>query len=173
MGGSDFAKWRCSNSALDSSRFRYHAPAYNGSMDHSKLVLAQAFGSQGEADLAKSMLESAGIDAMIQADTAGGMRSHLAWSGLGFRVLVREEDMAEARGVLKPPDKASTGNLAAVESFPTLDQAELARDALESAGIAAAIQDLTRSGSTFRLLVCEEHLATARQVLQPPLKAVT
>jgi hypothetical protein len=48
------------------------------------------------------MLEAARIDAMIQADTAGGMREHLAWSGAGFRVLVREEDAAAARDVLKP-----------------------------------------------------------------------
>lgn len=80
--------------------------AYNGRMDKSKLIVVQAFGSEGEADLAKSMLESAGIDAMIQADTAGGMRPHIAWSGLGFRVLVREEDATEAREVLKPPRKA-------------------------------------------------------------------
>ena len=82
-------------------------------MDHSKLVLAQAFGSQSEADLAKSMLESAGIDAMVQADTAGGMRPHIAWSGLGFRVLVREEDVAEARGVLEPPEGVSAAKLVA------------------------------------------------------------
>jgi Putative prokaryotic signal transducing protein len=140
-------------------------------MDHSKLVLVQAFGSQGEADLAKSMLESAGIDALIQADTAGGMRPHIAWSGLGFRVLVREEDAAEARDVLKPPDQAPAGNLVAIQSFLTLDQAEIARDALESAGVAAEIQDLTWSGSTFRLRVREEDVATARQLLQPPRKA--
>jgi len=140
-------------------------------MDHSKLVLIQAFGSQGEADLAKSMLESAGIDAMIQADTAGGMRPHIAWSALGFRVLVREEDVAEARGVLKPRDQAPEDNLVAVQSFQTLDQAEIARDALETAGVAAEIQDL--SGSAFRLRVREEDVATARQVLQPPRKAGT
>jgi Putative prokaryotic signal transducing protein len=140
-------------------------------MDHSKLVLVQAFGSQGEADLAKSMLESAGIDALIQADTAGGMRPHIAWSGLGFRVLVREEDAAEARDMLKPPDQAPAGNLVAIQSFLTLDQAEIARDALESAGVAAEIQDLTWSGSTFRLRVREEDVATARQLLQPPQKA--
>ncbi len=75
-------------------------------MDPSKLVVVQAFGSQGEADLAKSMLESAGIDAMIQADRAGGMRDHLAWSGFGFKVLVREEDEIDARQVLQPPQKA-------------------------------------------------------------------
>ena len=56
--------------------------------------------------MAKSALESAGIDAMIQADSAGGMRPHLAWSGSGFRVLVREEDAANARDVLQPPHEA-------------------------------------------------------------------
>ena len=142
-------------------------------MDHSKLVLAQAFGSQGGAELAKSMLESAGIDAMVQADTVGGMRPHVAWSGLGFRVLVREEDLAEARGVLKPPEGAPAGNLVAVQSFLTLDLAETARDALESAGVGAEIEELTSSGSTFRLLVREEDVATARQLLPPPQKAVT
>jgi len=142
-------------------------------MDHSKLVLAQAFGSQSEADLAKSMLESAGIDAMVQADTAGGMRPHIAWSGLGFRVLVREEDVAEARGVLEPPEGVSAAKLVAVQSVGTLDQAETARDTLASAGVRAEIEDLTRSGSTFRLLVREEDVATSRQVLQPPQKAAT
>jgi len=74
-------------------------------MDHNKLVLAQVFGSQIEADLAKSELESAGIDAMIQADRAGGMRDHLAWSGFGFKVLVREVDAASAREILHPPNE--------------------------------------------------------------------
>jgi hypothetical protein len=72
-------------------------------MRHSDLVVVHAFGTQAEADLAKSMLESAGIDAMIQADRAGGMRDHLAWSGFGFKVLVREEDATTARDMLKPP----------------------------------------------------------------------
>jgi hypothetical protein len=156
-----------------SARFRYPALAYTDRMDRSKLVLVQAFGSPGEADLAKSMLESAGIDAMIQADTAGGMRPHIAWSGLGFRVLVREEDAAEARGVLKPPDQGPPADLVAVQSFPTLDHAELARDELASAGVAAEIQDLTRSGSRFQLLVREEDVATAREVLPPSRKAAT
>jgi hypothetical protein len=74
-------------------------------MDHSKLVEVQAFGTQMEADLAKSMLDSAGIDSMIQADRAGGMRDHLAWSGFGFKILVREEDAEAARQLLKPPSK--------------------------------------------------------------------
>ena len=57
--------------------------------------------AQPEAEIAKSALQSAGIDAMIKADTAGGMRPHLAWSGGGFQVLVREEDVGEAKEVLE------------------------------------------------------------------------
>jgi hypothetical protein len=42
---------------------------------------------------------------MIQSDTAGKMRDHLAWTGTGFRILVREEDATPARDVLTPkPD---------------------------------------------------------------------
>jgi len=77
--------------------------AYTLAMDHTKLVVVQAYGSRPEVDLAKGTLEAAGIQAMIQADTAGGMREHLAWSGAGFKILVREQDLTEAREVLAPP----------------------------------------------------------------------
>lgn len=50
--------------------------------------------------MAKGALESAGIDAMIQADSAGGMRPHLAWSTGGFKVLVREHDLEDGRAIL-------------------------------------------------------------------------
>ena len=72
-------------------------------MEHPNLVVVQAYGTRLDADLAKSELESAGIPAMIQADTAGGMREHLAWSGFGFKILVREEDATAARDILAPP----------------------------------------------------------------------
>ena len=71
-------------------------------MQDIKLIVVQTYGSRPEADLAKGALEDAGIRAMIQGDTAGGMREHLAWSGAGFRVLVREEDATVARDVLTP-----------------------------------------------------------------------
>ena len=71
-------------------------------MVDSELVVVQAFGSQWEADMAKSALEAAGIPAMIQADAAGGMRPHIAWASGGFKVLVREEDVAAAHEVLAP-----------------------------------------------------------------------
>jgi Putative prokaryotic signal transducing protein len=72
-------------------------------MDNRKIVVAYIYGSRPEADLAKGELEAAGIPAMVQADTAGGMREHLAWSGAGFKILVREEDLVIARELLTPP----------------------------------------------------------------------
>jgi Putative prokaryotic signal transducing protein len=71
-------------------------------MRESKLVVVQSYGNEIEAELVKGALEAAGIDAMIQADTAGRMREHLAWSGAGFKILVREEDAAAARDALAP-----------------------------------------------------------------------
>ena len=76
--------------------------AYTVLMDHPNLVVVQAYGTRPEAELAKITLESAGIPAMIQADTVGGMRDHIAWSGEGFRVLVREDDAPAAHEVLVP-----------------------------------------------------------------------
>jgi len=69
-------------------------------MEHGELVVVKSCGSRTEAELAKGALEDAGIQAMIQADTAGGMREHLAWSGAGFRILVREEDAPAAYDAL-------------------------------------------------------------------------
>ena len=60
--------------------------------------------------MAKCALEDAGIEALSQADTAGGMREHLAWSGAGFKIFVREEDVAAARELLSTPFKAEEGS---------------------------------------------------------------
>ena len=73
-------------------------------MQDAKLVAVRSYGNRPEADLAKGALEDTGIQAMVQADTAGGMREHLAWSGAGFKILVREEDATIARDVLTPPE---------------------------------------------------------------------
>jgi hypothetical protein len=150
------------------------ARAYNARMRHSDLVVVQSFGMRVEAEIAKGILESSGIDAMIQADTAGGMRQHLAWSGLGFRLLVCEEDVAMAREVLNPPPDTDH---VVVQTFATQAEADCAQGALLSADIAATIEDDSASGwrpdvpwtgSGFRVLVHEKDLATARQVLDQP-----
>ena len=141
-------------------------------MDRTKLIVVDRFASQVEADLAKSALESAGIDAMIQADRAGGMRDHLAWSGLGFKVLVREGDAAEAQDVLQAPLE---GDLVFVQEFRTQAEADAASEALLSAGIVATIQDtvanvallsFTSIDSVIRLLVRKEDVDKARYVLK-------
>ena len=74
----------------------------NRSMD-SNLVTLQTFSTGMEAELAKGALDAAGITAMIQADSAGGMEPSLAWAGRGFKLLVREEDAGPARDVLESP----------------------------------------------------------------------
>src|SRR5215467_138216 len=139
-------------------------------MDRSALVVVQAFGTEVEANLAKSMLESAGIDATIQADRAGGMRDHLAWSGLGFKVLVREEESAKARDVLQPPPDTE---LVLVQAFRTQAEADAACSALLSAGVLATIQDsvagvppsLTSKECVFQLLASKKSAAKARDIL--------
>ena len=73
-------------------------------MDYANLVVVHECGSEIEADLAKGALQAAGIDAMIQSDTAGRQHDHLAWSGAGFKLLVRDEDAADAREVLDVPE---------------------------------------------------------------------
>jgi F420-dependent methylenetetrahydromethanopterin dehydrogenase len=65
-----------------------------------KLIVVESCGSRPEAELVKGALEESGIPAIIQGDTAGGMREHLAWSGAGFKILVREDDVRVAREFL-------------------------------------------------------------------------
>ena len=72
-------------------------------MSDSELVVVHSFGSRPEADMAVSALDAAGIDAIVQADSGGGMRPHLAWAGVGFQVMVREADAAAALEVLDLP----------------------------------------------------------------------
>src|ERR1700694_2456523 len=84
--------------------------AYNAGMQHPELVIVKTFGSRPEADIAKSALASAGIDALIQTDTGGGRREHLAWRGTGFRLPVREEDAPTALAVLPPANEASVND---------------------------------------------------------------
>jgi hypothetical protein len=67
------------------------------------LVVARTFNTRPEADLARSALDAAGIDAMVRADSGGDMRPALAWAGDGFQVIVREEDVEAAREILDLP----------------------------------------------------------------------
>jgi hypothetical protein len=129
-------------------------------MSQSDLVVVQSYGTEGEAEVAKGVLESSGIDAMIQADTAGRMREHLAWSGLGHRVLVREEDAAAARSLLALPQN---DELALLQKCATETQVDILQGALLSADIFATVRN---DGTYYQLLVNKEDAATARKVLE-------
>lgn len=71
-----------------------------------RLVPAAFFGSRPEAELARALLDDAGIPATVESDDAGGMYPSMANVG-GVRLLVREEDLEDARAVLEdslPPE---------------------------------------------------------------------
>ena len=91
-------------------------------MQDAKLIVVESCGSRPEAELVKGALEEAGIPAIIQGDTAGGMREHLAWSGAGFKILVREDDVTVARDFLASlaagDDKSDADSETDGDSFP-------------------------------------------------------
>lgn len=128
-------------------------------MPQNKLVVVQSYGTEGEAEIVKGVLESSGIEAMIQADTAGRMREHLAWSGLGHRLLVREEDAAAARSILCLPQSEE---LVLLQNYYMEIQLDVAQGALLSAGIFATVRN---DGTYYQLLVSKEDAEAARAVL--------
>lgn len=62
------------------------------------LVVVRSYIDHFVADIAKTALEAAGIDAMLRSDDCGGMRPHL-WMG-GIELLVRVEDRQRAIEIL-------------------------------------------------------------------------
>jgi hypothetical protein len=72
-------------------------------MSDSNLVVVHTFNNRTEADLAKSALEAAGIDAMVQSDDGGAQEPAIGWAGSGMHILVRAEDAEVAREVLDLP----------------------------------------------------------------------
>jgi hypothetical protein len=68
-------------------------------MSDADLVIVRTFLNTFDAELAKSALEAAEIQSMIQADDAGGNATGLWMSGV--ELLVRAEDAARADEVLR------------------------------------------------------------------------
>jgi hypothetical protein len=69
-------------------------------MPQPDLVCVKTYNSRLEAELDKGLLDSQGIQAMISADDAGGMRPDLLWSTGGVRLLAKDEDADNARELL-------------------------------------------------------------------------
>jgi hypothetical protein len=64
------------------------------------LVAVAVFPARIEADLARGALDAAGIYAVVAADDAGQQNPGLDYSR-GVAVMVRNEDVAAARDILK------------------------------------------------------------------------
>jgi hypothetical protein len=60
------------------------------------LVVVSTFRSTPDAEIAKGILDEAGIDAMIRSDNAGGMYPAMS----GAELLVRTEDVQRANEAL-------------------------------------------------------------------------
>jgi hypothetical protein len=65
-------------------------------MKSSDLVVVSTFRSTPDAQIAKGVLDEAGIDAMIRSDNAGGMYPSIS----GAELLVRAEDVQRANDAL-------------------------------------------------------------------------
>ena len=66
-------------------------------MTSSELITVSTFRSTADAQVAKGILDEAGIESMIRSDNAGGMYPALA----GADLLVRAEDVEKATDALQ------------------------------------------------------------------------
>jgi hypothetical protein len=70
-------------------------------MRSSDLISISTFRSTVDAQIAKGILDEAGIDSMIRADNAGGMYPAIS----GAELLVREKDVEKANEALHQRDR--------------------------------------------------------------------
>ena len=70
-------------------------------MSSSNLITISTFRSTTDAQIAKGILDEAGIESMIRADNAGGMYPALG----GAELLVRSEDVDKAHDALDQRDR--------------------------------------------------------------------
>ena len=68
-------------------------------MTKDALVVVRSFTDRVEAELARTALEAAGIEAIVRSDDAEGLQPGLTFSN-GAQLIVRAEDVASARDVL-------------------------------------------------------------------------
>ncbi len=70
-------------------------------MRDAELVVVGTFLNKIDAELARGALQASGIESLVSADDAGGMRPGL-WMG-GVRLLVHSEDVERATEILGMP----------------------------------------------------------------------
>jgi len=74
------------------------------SVNSSDLITISTFRSTTDAQIAKGILDEAGIDSMIRADNAGGMYPAIS----GAELLVRVQDVDKAHDALHRRDRQDT-----------------------------------------------------------------
>jgi hypothetical protein len=72
-------------------------------MDDSDLVVISTFPSEADAQIAKGLLDGAGIESMIRTDDAGGMYPGIG----GADLVVRAGDVQKANDLLGLPDQGA------------------------------------------------------------------
>ena len=66
------------------------------------LVAIRTFTNGFDAEVARTALEAAEIDAVVRSDDAGGLHPGM-WTASGVRLLVRAEDSQRAEEILSSP----------------------------------------------------------------------
>jgi hypothetical protein len=69
-------------------------------VDESQLVTVEVFRHRHEAEVARAMLASAGVVAMVVADDEGGLNPGF-YAAYGVRLVVREVDLEDAEALLE------------------------------------------------------------------------
>jgi len=65
-----------------------------------ELICIKSFNNRAEAELARGLLETQGVEAIVYADDAGGMRPHLMMGMGGARLMVIKNDEKRAKNIL-------------------------------------------------------------------------
>jgi putative signal transducing protein len=77
-------------------------------MTNADLIVIGTYRDEMGAEIARSVLEAADIDSMIQGDSVRGPSLWMT----GYRLLVRAEDVKQATEILGPPSRTSSVALA-------------------------------------------------------------
>src|SRR5262249_36560721 len=86
------------------SRLGGRIPGSARGRNMSETVCVKTYGSRGEAELARNVLESAGIRAMVLADDIGGVGPQLGFASGGVKLMVLSENLERATALLRSSD---------------------------------------------------------------------
>ncbi len=95
---------RCSDCGVELVEQLPVDPLPTSEMDHPQLVVVRTYPSHVDADLARTALEAAGIESMVESDDQGGQSPGLAFTR-GIALLVRSDDVKDAEEILGVDDQ--------------------------------------------------------------------